>query len=510
MRQEDPALAELRPSRDWIRLDSGEGRWVLAACVLGSAVAMLTATVVNVALPALSEDLGAGTVEVQWVLNGYLLALASLILIGGSLGDRYGHRRMFVIGTVWFALASVLCAVAPDAFWLILFRVLQGVGAALLMPESLAIIEAVYHPDDRGRAIGLWSALGGIAAAVGPLLGGWLIDVTGWRSIFLLVLPLAIVVVAVGLMRIPRARTSRPAPLDLAGATTAFLALGLLTYGLIRGPTFGITDPVVVGTLVAGMTALVAFLAVEHRSAHPMMPLSMFRDRRFAVGNAVTFVVYAALGGSFFLLVVFLQVGLGYTALEAGASLLPITALMLALSARAGQYAQDHGPRLPLTVGPLVIAAGLALMARIRPEAPYWTATLPAVSVFGLGLAATVAPVTSTVLGAAPEGREGTASGINNAVSRAAQLIAVAVFPAVAGLSGGDVGDRAALLDGFPRAALAMALVAALGGALAWMLIRPELAPGAAPGAEQVGEPCLHCAVDASPLAPRREARGRS
>lgn len=480
--------------RPWVRLASPEGRWVLAATVLGSAVAMFTGTVVNVALPTLSRDLGASTADIQWVLNAYLLTLASLILIGGALGDRFGHRRIFVTGAIGFAVASVLCALAPDVRWLIAFRALQGVAAALLVPESLAIIEAVYHPDDRGRAIGAWSALGGIAAAVGPLLGGWFIDRAGWRSVFLLVLPLAVVVAAIGLARVPPTARDSDEPLDAAGAGSVFAALGLLTWGLIRSASRGIGDAGVLAALAAGVVALAAFLAIERRSTHPMVPLSMFRRRAFAVGNAVTFVVYAALGGSFFLLVVHLQVGLEYTALQAGAMLLPITALLLVFSAPAGQYAQDHGPRVPLTVGPLVTAVGLALMARIVPGVPWWQTTLPAVTVFGLGLSATVAPVTATVLNAAPAGREGAASAINNAVSRAAQLIAVAVFPAIAGLAGGDVGDRAVLLSGFPRAALVMAAVAAAGGLLAWTLLRPDA------DCTTTAPPTLHCAADGSPL----------
>ena len=493
-----------------VRLDTPAGRWVLAATVLGSAVAMLTATVVNVALPALGSALDAGTEGLQWIINGYLLSLASLILIGGSLGDRYGHRRMFVMGTAWFALASVLCALAPDVRWLVAFRVLQGMGAALLMPESLAIIEAVFHPDDRSRAIGAWSALGGVAAAVGPVLGGWLVDAAGWRSLFLLVLPLAAAVIVVGITRIPATRTREDEPLDVAGATTAFLALGLLTFTLVRGPGEGFGHPVVVGSAAAGIASLLAFLAIEARVRHPMVPLGMFGDRMFAAGNAVTFVVYAALGGSFFLLVVFLQVGLDYSALAAGASLLPITALMLLLSARAGKYAHDHGPRVPLTVGPLLVAVGLALMATIDAGDGYWTAVFPAVAVFGLGLAATVAPVTSTVLGAAPEGREGTASGINNAVSRTAQLAAVAVMPAIAGLAGGGMGDREAMLAGFPRAALAMAGLAALGAVLGWTLIGSQPARAARGLEAPAGEACLHCAVDATPLAVTAEATGHA
>ena len=481
----------------WVRLKSTKGRWVLVVTVLGSAVAMLTGTVVNVALPEMGVALNASTTDIQWVLNGYLLAVASLILIGGSLGDRYGHRRMFVIGTLWFMAASVLCALAPNVTWLIIFRVLQGVGAAMLTPESLAIIESVFHPEDRGKAIGAWSALGGIAAAVGPVLGGWLIDISGWRSVFLLVVPLSVVVVAMGLAHIPTAKSRKEDPLDLAGAGTIFAALGLTTYGLIQGPVLGLFHPVVIGTFSAGCVALISFLVIESRVAHPMVPLVMFRDTLFSVGNILTFVVYAALGGSFFLLVVYLQVGVGYTALQAGASLLPITALMLVLSAYAGQYAQQHGPRGPLTLGPLLIAAGLVLMGQIGPGDSYWTSALPAVVVFGLGLAATVAPVTATVLNATSEGWEGTGSGINNAVSRAAQLIAVAIIPAIAGLSGGSINDRDALLEGFPRAVYVMAAIAILGGILGWLLIPPKKEERES---TDTAEPCHHCAIDGSPI----------
>ena len=462
---------------------------------------MLTATVVNVALPALGTALGAGTAEIQWILNGYLLSLASLILIGGSLGDRYGHRRMFVIGTAGFAVTSALCAAAPDVRWLIVFRVAQGAAAALLMPESLAIIESVFHPDDRGRAIGAWSALGGVAAAVGPLLGGWMIDAAGWRSIFLLVVPFAAAVVVVGLTRIPDTRARADEPLDAEGSATAFLALGLLTYALVRGAAEGFGQPWVLAAAIAGATAAGAFFWIEARSAHPMVPLGMFADRGFAAGNAVTFVVYAALGGNFFLLVVYLQVGLGYTALAAGAALLPITALMLALSARAGEYAQRHGAKGPLTVGPLLVAGGLALMAWIDPGDRYLVSVFPAVVVFGLGLATTVAPVTSLVLAAAPEGREGTASGINNAISRTAQLVAVALVPAVAGIAGGNLADSPALVAGFPRATLAMAAIAAMGGALGWAWIPSAESRTGAELGDRVGRPCRHCAVDGTPLA---------
>lgn len=476
----------------FVTLESSAGRWVLAAAVTGSALSMITGTVVNVALPAIGESLRAGTAALQWVLNGYLLALASLILIGGALGDRFGHRRIFAIGAVSFAITSVLCALAPTVEWLIGLRIAQGVAAALLIPESLAIIETVFRPEDRGKAIGAWSALGGIAAAVGPLIGGLLVDAGSWRAVFLLNVPLAAAVVWIAATHVPETRPREAGRLDLAGAGAAFLALGALTFALIQGQPMGFDSAPVLGAAAGGAVALAGFLVLESRVSDPMMPLEMFADDQFAAGNLVTFVVYAALGGVFFLLVVFLQNGLGYSALEAGAALLPITALLLMLSSGAGDFAQSRGARIPLTAGPLLLAVGLVLMSTIRPGDAYVSGVLPSMLVFGLGLAATVAPVTATVLAAAKPGQAGAASGINNAISRTAQLVAVAVFPALAGLTGDDLARPETLAAGFPRAALAMAAVAALGGALAWITISPHPLAAAheAPGrTDQPGMP---------------------
>ncbi len=483
----------LPPTPAALRLDSAAGRWVLAATVLGSSVAMLTATVVNVALPAIGEGLDAQTAGLQWVLNGYLLALASLVLIGGSLGDRLGHRRVFVWGTLAFTVASVACAVAPDIRWLVGARVVQGAAAALLMPESLAILETNFHPDDRGRAIGSWSALGGIAAAVGPLVGGWLIDVSGWRAVFLMVVPLSVVVVVVALWRIPPAHPTRTEPLDLGGAAAVFLGLGLSTHGLIQGSW---------APLAAGATALAVFVWIESRHPHPMMPLSLFTARDFSLGNAITFFVYGALGGTLLLLVIHLQVGLGYSAIQAGAALLPITALMLLLSASAGGYAQARGARGPLVAGSALMGGGLLLLTRVGPGVPYWTSTFPALCVFGLGLAATVAPVTTLVLGAAPDDRKGAASGINNAVSRVGQLIAVALLPT---LVGGGLENATALSAGFGRAVAILAGVCLVGVPLSWALMAHTKERATADGAAGA---CRHCAIDGAPLRVREEAHG--
>ncbi|HEX6202657.1 MAG TPA: DHA2 family efflux MFS transporter permease subunit, partial [Thermoanaerobaculia bacterium] len=357
-----------------LRLDRADGRWVLAATVLASGVVFLNSTIVNVALPAIGSGLGAGTAGLQWIVNGFLLALGSLILVGGALGDRYGRARLMVIGAAAFAVTSLLCGLAPSTGWLIGFRMLQGVAAAVLVPGSLAILEASFRREDRGRAIGAWSALGGIAAAVGPVLGGWLIDVASWRWIFYAAIPLALAVVALGLWKVPETRDPEARRLDLPGALAALAGLGALSWTLIQGPERGWGDPAVWGTGVLAVGVLALFLAIERRSRHPMMPLGLFASGQFRAANGVTFVVYSALGAVFFLLVVYLQNGLGYSALGAGLALLPVTGLMLVLSPRAGDRAARRGARRPLTLGAVLIAGGMGLMAAIRPGDGYLAA----------------------------------------------------------------------------------------------------------------------------------------
>jgi EmrB/QacA subfamily drug resistance transporter len=490
-----------------LRFASERGRWVLAVTVLGSAVAFLEATVVNVALPELGRDLDADVADLQWTINGYLLTLAALILLGGSLGDRYGRRRVFELGIVWFTGASLLCAVAPNVEVLIAARVFQGIGGALLTPGSLAIIEATFHPDDRGRAIGAWSGLGGVAAAVGPLLGGYLVDEVSWRAIFLINIPLGAFVVWASRRHVPETRDPTiTGGLDLPGSVLATVGLAGVTFALIQAPEEGIGSPAVVAAMVAGVAALLAFLRAERRSVQPMLPLSIFSSREFTSANLVTFVVYAALGGVFFLLVVFLQVGLGYTPIAAGAASLPVTALMLLLSARAGALAQRIGPRIPLTAGPLLIAAGMVLMSEIDIGDDYVTSVLPAVVVFGLGLSLVVAPVTATVLAAADPRQAGVASGVNNAVARTAGLVAVAVLPIVGGLSGADYQDPRAIADGFQTGMLASAALSASGGALAFATIGSDVLerakePERAPCQEALAQaPERHCAVAGTPI----------
>ncbi|MEU0456641.1 MFS transporter [Streptomyces sp. NPDC006129] len=415
-----------------VRLASPQGRWILLTTVLGSSMALLDSTVVNVALPRIGRDLDADLAALQWTVNAYMVTLAGLILLGGALGDRFGRRKVFVVGVVWFAVASLLCGIAPDAGVLIAARALQGVGGALLTPGSLALIQASFHPDDRGRAVGLWSGFGGIGAAVGPFVGGWLVDGPGWRWVFLLNVPLALLCVPVALRHVPESGDVRAhGRFDVLGAVLGAVALALVTYALIEAGAGGV---VAVVSAVAGVAAAVAFVVVERRRAEPMMPPDIFASQQFTAVNLVTLCVYAALGGFFFLAALQLQVVVGYSALAAGTALLPTTVLMLLLSARSGELADRIGPRVPLTVGPLLCAAGMLLMLRVGPGASYPADVLPALVVLGLGMVTLVAPLTATVLGSVDVARAGLASGINNAAARAAGLVAVAALPLLAGM----------------------------------------------------------------------------
>ncbi|MGU3436128.1 MFS transporter [Actinomycetes bacterium M1A6_2h] len=447
-----------------VPLKTARGRWIVTATVLGSSLAALDSTVVNIALPDIGADLDAQVQGLQWTLSGYTLTLAAFILLGGSLGDRFGRRRVFVLGTVWFTAASLLCGLSPNIEILVAARVLQGVGAALLTPGSLALISASIDPEDRGAAIGLWSGLGGVASAAGPLLGGWLVEVAGWRTVFLVNVPLAIAVVFVAARHVPESLDpDAPRTLDFAGAAVGAAALAGLTYGLIE------TVP---SAVVGGALALALFVWLQRRSDHPLVPPTLFSSRVFVAANLVTFAVYAALGGVFFLLLLQLQIVVGYSPLAAGLSTLPITALMLVLSSRAGAVASRIGPRLPLTVGPVVAAVGLLLMTRIGRGGTYVDTVLPAVVVFGLGLSILVAPLTTAVLAAAPTEHAGTASGVNNAVARTSQLLAVAALPAVAGIAGADY-DKPAVFDaGFHTSMLVCAALLVAGGAIAAIMIR--------------------------------------
>jgi EmrB/QacA subfamily drug resistance transporter len=456
-----------------IAFSSAAGRWVLAVAVLGSGMAFLDGTVVNVALPTIGRDLNASTSSLQWILNGYTLSLASLILLGGSLGDRLGRRRIFVLGVCIFTGASLLCALSPTVEILIGARVLQGVGGALLTPGSLAMIESAFRAEDRPRAIGAWSGLTGVASAVGPLLGGYLVSAFSWRAVFLLNLPIGALVVALA-HHVPESRDpTAHGRLDLQGASLGALGLAGVTYALIEGSGHGFSAPIILSGVV-GVAALGGFVVTELRSPNPMMPLGMFASRQFSAANAVTFVVYAAIGSFFFLTVSFLQISLGYSPIAAGAATLPVTVLMLVLSARSGALAQRIGPRIPLSVGPLGIAAGLLLLTGIHPGDSYVTSVLPGVVVFGLGLTLVATPVTATVLAAADQRHAGIASGINNAVARVANLLSVATLPLIADLGGERFYQPAAMTHGFHVAMAVAAGLSAAGGIVAWLTISDD------------------------------------
>jgi EmrB/QacA subfamily drug resistance transporter len=485
-----------------VRYGTPEGRWVLVATIVGSGIASLDATVVNVALPAIGRQFGTGVAGLQWVLTGYLITLAALILLGGSLGDLFGRRRIFVTGVVWFSLASLLCGVAVNLPMLIAARALQGIGGALLVPGSLAIIEASFAPGDRGRAIGAWSGLGGIATAVGPFVGGWLVSAVSWRLIFLLNLPLAAVVLYASRHLPESSDPTANRHIDAFGAGLVVVGLAASTYALIEGPSPGHGAVVAVAGVV-GIAALVAFVFVEAHSPHPMLPLGIFSSRQFTAANLVTFVVYAALGGAIFLLAVDLQAALKYSPVSAGAALFPVTVIMLLLSARAGALAQRFGPRIPMTVGPLIVAAGLFLMRGVRPGGHYVTNILPAVIVFGLGLALTVAPLTATVMAAADERYAGAASGVNNAVARAAGLLAVALLPALAGLKGSDYKNPVAFSNGFHTALFIAAAATVLGGVMAFFGIRNPPSVGVGEAGRPLAATPPGCHIDGPQI--RRE-----
>ncbi|RKR92053.1 EmrB/QacA subfamily drug resistance transporter [Micromonospora pisi] len=507
----------MNPTRDdqvggLVRYGQPAGRWVLLATVLGSGLAFVDSTVVNIALPRIGDDFHAGAAALQWTVNGYTLSLASLILLGGSLGDRFGRRRIFVVGVVWFAIASLLCGLAPSEEILVAARVLQGIGGALLTPGALAILGASFHPDDRAKAIGAWSGLGGIAGALGPFLGGWLVEVASWRLVFLINVPLAAVVALVAIRHVPESRDpDAPDRFDVVGLLTGAAGLAGLTYGFTAWPTAGPQSPTVLVTLAVGVAGMIGFVVAERRSSHPMLPLEVFRIRAFSAVNLVTFAVYAALGGVFFLVVLNLQVVVGFSPLAAGTAMLPVTVLMLLLSARAGALGQRIGPRIPMTVGPAVCAGALVLLAGVGSRTSYLTGVLPAVLLLGLGLSLTVAPLTATALGSVDERHAGIASGVNNAVARAAGLLAVAVLPLAAGIGAGSLTDAADLGPVYRVAMLICAGLLLLGSVIALVGV-----PSRLPGQRQSAEPDVpsgaddpispvrvHCAVDSPPLHPQ-------
>jgi EmrB/QacA subfamily drug resistance transporter len=408
------------------------GRWVLAATILASSMAFIDGTVVNVALPFLQSNLHATAIGIQWVVEAYALFLSALLLVGGSLGDRYGRRWIFNIGVVIFAAASAACGLAANIQQLIAARAVQGIGGALLVPGSLALISSSFGPEERGKAIGTWSGFSAMTTAIGPVLGGWLVEHVSWRAVFFLNIPLALAVVLISVWRVPESReTGEQGGLDWHGAALATLGLGALVYGLIESPRLGFSNWLVLVTLTCGVAALVVFVIHEARAKNPMVPLRLFRSGDFAGANVLTLLLYAALGGTFFFFPLNLIQVQGYSATAAGASLLPFVVIMFSFSRWSGGLIDRFGPRLPLIIGPTIAAVGFALYALPSVNPNFWTSFFPGVIVLGLGMAITVAPLTTTVMSSVSEEQAGVASGINNAVSRTAGLLAVAVFGVV-------------------------------------------------------------------------------
>jgi EmrB/QacA subfamily drug resistance transporter len=475
-------------------LHSARGRIALVATVGASGMAALDATVVNVALPHIGSDFDASVSALQWVLTGYLLALASLILLGGALGDRYGRRKVFVVGTLWFAAASLLCGAAPNIDVLIAARVLQGVGAALLTPGSLAILQASFRENDRAAAVGAWSGLGGVAGAIGPFVGGWLVDGPGWRWAFLINVPVAALVVVCARAAVPESRDPHAARgLDLVGAALAVVSLGAATWSLTEAGPRGWTNPAVVGAGVVAAVGIGVFVRRMRHTHDPLVPPTLFRSREFTVTNLATVLLYSALGVTFFLVVYQLQVAAGWSALRAGTALMPATLLMLAFSSRSGALAQRIGPRLQLTVGPLLAAGGLLLLARVGSDASWTVHVLPGAIVFGLGLVTFVAPLTATVMGSVDPDHVSVASGVNNAIARTASLAALAVIPVVSGLT---AATGAAEVTHAYRVSLVIAACLAVAAApLCYLGLAPKVRTRRS--ARRV-----YCAVDGPPIQP--------
>ena len=457
-----------------LRLSQPSGRWAIAATALGAGLVLLETTVLNVALPAIARDLGTGMAGMQWTVNAFALALSALVLFGGALGDRYGRRRVYLAGLGLFALASLLGGLAPNIGWLIAARALQGVGGALLVPGSLALVQAAFHRDDRARAVGAWSGMSGMAGAAGPLLGGAVVDAAGWRWVFWINVPVAVAVAAAVSRHVPETRDEGAVRgrLDVAGAALAAIGLAGVTYGLTDTSGGGLLPA---AAAVLGVLAMIAFVLVERRAEAPMLPPALLSHRRFSAANAASFCIYGAVAGMFFLVPIQLQITSGYSPLAAGLALLPITVVVLALSPHAGTLVTRFGPRAPLTVGAVVCTAAALLAVRIGPDASYLPDVLPAVVAAGLGISAITTPVSIAVLSAVPDSRAGIASAVNNAVARAAGLLVIAALPLLANLPEDAAHSPRALGHGFTVGMVACAGLFLLGAAASWYGIgRPD------------------------------------
>ncbi|MFL5402215.1 MAG: MFS transporter [Gemmatimonadales bacterium] len=498
---------------------------MLVASILGSSMAFIDGTVVNVALPVLQKALGATATEVQWVVESYALALAALLLLGGALADKVGRRRIFTLGVALFALASAGCALSPNINWLIAARAVEGLGGAMLVPTSLALLGAGFPAERRGRAIGKWSAFSAAGAGIGPVLGGWLIQVASWRWVFWINIPIAVATLVITTRSVPESRDRQAHHLDLPGAALATLGLGGLVFGLLEGPRLGVVNPAILTGLIGGALLLATFVVVERRAPEPMVPLDLFGSHTFTGANLLTLLLYAALGGAFFFVPFDLIQVHGYPPAAAGAAMLPLIVLLSLLSSRAGRLADRYGVRRPLIVGPLIAAAGFALLALPGTGGSYWSTFFPGMIVLGLGMSVTVAPLTTAVMTSAGPERAGVASGINNAVSRTAALLSIAVFGLVAydrfgrslahrlATAGVPAGVRqllwrergklaaltiphslpeglrtslehtvaAAFVDAFRVVMLLAAGLAVAAGVVAWFLIEPSQKPEAAP-----------------------------
>ena len=474
---------------------SAQGRWVVAAMILGSSVAGIDSTVVAVALPAIGRNLHASFQALQWTVTSYTLTLASLILLAGSLSDRWGRRRVFLAGLGWFTLASVLCAAAPSIGWLIAARAVQGIGGALMTPASLAIIEATFQPGDRTRAIGTWAGFSGVSSAIAPFLGGWLLEAGSWRWIFLINVPVAAVTAWTTRRHVPESRdTSLSGSADWPGALAGVAALAAITYAIIVLPGAGVTSPQFAAAALLAVVSSAAFAVTERRGSHPMLPPAIFAPAQFRAANAVTFVVNGALGGFAFVFIPALEIIAGYSPVVAGSALVPVTVVTLLLSGASGRLAQRIGPRPPLVAGCLVCAVASLLAVRIGSHAGYWTAVFPLAVLFGLGLASLLPPLTASAMNSAPDSLAGLASGVNNAVARVAGLLWIAALPPITGLTGAAYTDPARFRSSFAQISWICAAAFAGAAVLAATFITGPGRPAPAPRTALIQTPVPHLA----------------